>query len=406
MGRKAICWIGVLVVFFCFPAASGQAAEPIRMVSLEPTSGVMKDIGDRMHLGIRFAVEEINAAGGLNGRQIKMLYDDTQLKPDIAARKASRYITEEKVEFMMTGTGTHVGKAMGQVADKEKVIMLNYGASGDEITGKDFTRHQFRVALSTSQMSAGLAAYYSGSQFKKFYLINQDYAFGHDVAEAFKKWMKRFKPDWQLVGEDYHPIGTKDLGPYITKINASGAEVLVTSDWGADLEVLIKQGRSLGMKAKIGNMYLADPVILPALGEGALGSITGDIYLLTLETPANKAFVERWRKRNLDPAHPYPAQFIGKAYQGFMFLAEAIRKAGSTKADDVIKAWEGASYDGLIGRMVMRACDHQVLAPMAIGEISGGPNPFYKHPYVGAPILIPAEKITVPPAETGNSRCQ
>jgi branched-chain amino acid transport system substrate-binding protein len=406
MEKKLILGIGVFVVVFSFLAAVGHTAEPVKMVSLEPTSGVMKDIGDRMHLGVRFAVEEINAAGGLNGRPIKMLYDDTQLKPDIAARKAHRYITEERVEFIMTGTGTHVGKAMGQVADKEKVIMLNYGASGDEITGKDFTPYQFRVALSTAQMAAGLAAYYAGSPYKKFYLINQDYAFGHDVAEAFKKWMKRFKPDWQLLGEDYHPIGTKDLGPYITKINASGAEVLVTSDWGADLEVLIKQGRSLGMKAKIGNMYLADPVILPALGEGAVGSITGDIYLLTLETAQNKAFVERWRRRNLDPAHPYPAQFIGKAYQGFMFLAEAIKKAGTTKADDVIRAWEGSTYEGLIGRMFMRVCDHQVIAPMAIGEILPGANPFYKHPYVGAPLIIAAEKITVPPAETGNPRCQ
>jgi len=397
-------WLSIFAIILS--AVGANAAEPIKMVSLEPTSGVMKDIGDRMHLGIKFAVEEINAAGGLNGRMIKMLYDDTQLKPDIAARKALRYITEEGVEFIMTGTGTHIGKAMGQVADKQKVIMLNYGASGDEITGKDFTPYQFRVALSTAQMAAGLAAYYAGTPYKKFYLINQDYAFGHDVAEAFKKWMKKFKPDWQMLGDDYHPIGTKDLGPYITKIVASGAEVLVTSDWGADLEVLIKQGRSLGLKAKIGNMYLADPVILPALGDGAIGAITGDIYLLTLETPKNKDFIERWKKRNLDPAHPYPAQFIGKAYQGFMFLADVIAKAGSTKAEDIIKIWEGRSHEGLIGPMVMRACDHQVIAPMAIGEILPGSNPFYKFPYVGAPTMIPAEKIAVPPSETGNPRCK
>jgi branched-chain amino acid transport system substrate-binding protein len=97
----------------------GNPAEPIPMLALDPLSGVMKDIGDRYQLGIRFAVEEINAGGGLLGRPIKMFYDDSQLKPDVAARKVSRYASEEKVKFIMTGTGTMWPKAMSQVAEKE-----------------------------------------------------------------------------------------------------------------------------------------------------------------------------------------------------------------------------------------------------------------------------------------------
>ncbi len=408
MKSNAAIGMGIFVLILatiCTPSL-GKSAEPIKMLALDPLSGVMKDIGDRYQLGIRFAVEEINSGGGLLGRPIKMFYDDSQVKPDIATRKAIRYITEEKVEFIMTGTGTHVGKAMAQVAEKEKVIMLNYGAAGDELTGKDFTPYHFRVALSTGQQSGALAAYFANTPHKKYYLLCQDYAFGHDVAEAFKKAMNKFKPGWQLVGEDYHPLGAKDLGPYISKVIASEADVLITGNWGSDIQVLLKQGAGLGLKAKVGNYFLSDPVALPAIGDAAIGNITAEIYMLTEDTTQNKAFIERWKRRKMAPEHPYPAFVIGKSYQAFMFMVEAIKKANSTKAENVIKAWEGMSYDALVGRMLMRACDHQVVTPISVAEILPGPGPFYKFPFVGKPTMILAEKGAVPPAETGNPRCK
>ena len=394
-----------LITLVLFPF-SGRSAEPIKMVEINPQSGVMKDIGDRHQLGVKFAVDEINAAGGLLGRPIKMFYDDSQLKPDVATRKAERYIAEEKVEFIISGVGTHVSKALAPVAEKNKVIFLNDGAAGDELTGKDFTPYQFRVCLSTAQQSGALAAYFATKPYKKYYILNQDYAFGHDVAEAFKKAMKRMKPDWELVGEDYHPIGAKDMAPYISKVIASGAEVMITGDYGADLRVLLKQAAGLGLKAKVGSYYLVDPYALQEIGDAAIGAITIEIYMLTEDTPQNKAFVERWKKRNIDPNQPYPTWLIGKAYQATMFMAEAIKKAKSTKADDVIKAWEGLSYDAPVGRMTMRPCDHQVITPISVGEIAAGPGPFYKFPFVGTPIVIPAEKAAVPPQETGNPRCK
>jgi branched-chain amino acid transport system substrate-binding protein len=408
MRNKIEMWImiaGILLAITFLPAL-GRTAEPIKIVDLNPISGVMKDIGDRYQLGIKFAVEEINASGGINGRPVKMFYDDSQVKPDVATRKAARYIAEENVQFIMSGTGTNVGKALGQVAEKSKIIFLNYGCAGDELTGKDFTPYQFRVCLSTAQQSGALAAYFAGKPFKKFYLLNQDYAFGHDVADAFKKAMNKLKPDWQLVGEDYHPMGAKDLAPYISKIVSSGAEVVITGNYGADLRVLIKQAAGLGMKAKVGSYYLVDPYALQEVGDAGIGSITVEVYMLTEDTPQNKAFIERWKKRNMDPEQPYPAWLIGKAYQGFMFMVEAMKKAKSTNADDIIKAWEGMSYDALVGRMTMRSCDHQIITPISIAEITAGPGAFYKFPFVGKPTMISAEKAAVPPEETGNPRCK
>ena len=389
-----------------FVISSGITAEPIKILDLNPISGTMKDVGDRYQLGVKFAVDEINESGGLLGRPVKVFYDDSQLKPDVAARKASRYIEQEKVEFLSVGTGTHVAKAMGQVAEKNKIIMLNYGPAGDELTGADFTPYQFRVALSTSQQSGALAAYFANTKYTKYYILCQDYAFGHDVGKTFRKAMDRFKPDWKLVGEDFHPLGIKDVAPYISKIVTSGAEVVITGNYGADLLVLLKQGSSLGLKAKFGTYYLSDPVTLQAIGDAAIGHIAAEIYMLTEDTPQNKAFIERWKTKNIAPEYSYPAWVIGKAYQGLMFMAEAIKRAKSTKAEEVIKAWEGLSYDAPVGRMVMRACDHQVITPISVAEILPGPGPFYKFPFVGKPVMIPADKGAVPAKETGNIRCK
>ena len=108
----------------------------------------------------------------------------------------------------------------------------------------------------------------------------------------------------------------------------------------------------------------------------------------------------------MDPEHPYPDWLIGKTYQAFMFMAEAIKKAKSTKPDAVIKAWEGLSYEAPVGRMTMRPCDHQVITPVSVGEVVAGPGLFFKFPFVDRPISIPAEQAAVPPEETGNPRCK
>ncbi len=396
--------VGLSLLFFL--PQSGGAAEPIKMLDLNPQTGVMKDVGDRYQLSVKFWEEEVNKAGGILGRPVKVFYDDHQTKPDVATRKAVRYISEEKIEFMMTGVGTHIANAMADVADKNKVIFLNYAPAGDALTGKDFRRHHFRVSLQNSQQAGALAAYFAASPYKKYYILCQDYAFGHDVAEAFKKGMKKMGASWQLVGEDYHPIGQKDFGPYISKIISSGAEVLITGNFVPDLLVLLKQGASLGLKAKIGSYYMEDPYILQAVGDAAIGALTVEIYALTTDTTQNKAYVDRWHKRKMDPNLPYPDFIIGKSYQAMKFMEEAIKSANSTKAEDVIKAWEGLTTEGLIGKMTMRACDHQVIAPVCVSEVMPGSNPYYKFPYIGKPTIIPAEKAALPQDEVDNPRCK
>jgi len=187
---KVIGLFLAVLVLFGHPLLA-PSAEPIKMVSLDVISGTMKNVGDAYQYGLKFAVEEVNAAGGLLGRPVKVFYDDHQLKPDVGTRKAMKYILEEKVEFLLSGTATNVGQALSELAEKEKIPMLNYGLAGDDMTGKLFNRHHFRVSLSVSQHATALAAYLATTPLKNCYILCQDYSAPRQGAAAFKKAMDR-----------------------------------------------------------------------------------------------------------------------------------------------------------------------------------------------------------------------
>jgi branched-chain amino acid transport system substrate-binding protein len=310
------------------------------------------------------------------------------------------------VKFIATGTGTHVAMALQQVAAKEKVIFFSYGAEGDEVTGKLCSPYTFRVSPNTEMRSLAIANFLATKPLRKFYTINMDYAFGHDAAKGFIRRVKQAMPDAQIVGEEYHPIANKDFGPYISKIIAAKPDVVFTGNWGVDLVNLIKQARDLGMKAPFICYYLNDPSqVLNVVTDTAIGSWGCEAYMETIRTPANKAFLQAWSKKpKFMEVEKWPAINIGKAYNGAKFLMEAIKKAGTVDIPTVIKTFEGMKWESIIGPMVMRAEDHQVMMPLPVGEVVKATNEFYPFPYMGEPYLVPIEKTTVPLNETGCNR--
>ncbi|MGB9700023.1 MAG: ABC transporter substrate-binding protein [Thermodesulfobacteriota bacterium] len=402
---KIAGYLFLIFLLSIFGPTSIKAQDTVNIVMLDPLSGAFKDIGERSVMGAQFAVDEINAAGGLLGKKIKLLPEDSQLKPDVAVRKATKAILEDKAKFIFQLSSTAVARALMDVAEKNKVIFVTFGAESDFLTGKDFNPYFFRTCFTTGNRSRAYVEFFKTKPWRKFYLINMDYAFGHAVAEDFKRVAKSIMPDLKIVGEDYHPLATKDFGPYITKILASGAEIIYTGNWGTDIEVLMKQGAQMGVKARYATYFLDDHIQLPNVGEAAIGSFVMSTYLPTLDTPKNKAFLEKWHKKYKDTKHPWPTSNIGYGYNGAMFLFEAIKKAKSFEAEAIIKTWEGMEYDSLVGKQIMRACDHQVLMNGPIGEIQAKSS-LFPFPFAGTPVMIPMEKVAVPPQETGNPRCK
>ena len=393
---------------------------PIKIGVLEPTSGPVAYIGEANVAGFRFGAERVNAAGGVLGRKIEIVPADSELKPDVATRRANDLLLSDKVDFLAVNTGSNIAKAVSQVADQQKKVFFSTGTEASELTGEEFFPTTFRCCLNTDMHSAEIAIYFAKlapQRYSKFYLLNQDYNFGRAAADGFKKKFNKIKAASQsIVGEEYHPLQkTQDFGPYITKIMASGAEVVMTGDWGQDLKLFLQQGAALGWKVKVGNYFLDDPLVMQTVGKAALGQITADAYLSTVDTKENHDLIKAWRARypNAPVSYKYPTLTCARCANAVVWVGDTIKRAGSLDTEKLIKTWEGSKFKTLWGAEVeMRACDHQMLTQGYIAEVTESekiPADFRyfgnEFPFIGKATLIPKDEITVPPRETGNKRC-
>jgi len=393
-----VCLILLTIILLASLPVTGRAAEPIKLGVTEPLSGTFKNIGERYLEGVQYAAKVLNQQGGVLGRQIEVIPIDSELKPDVVTRKSTALILKDQVKYFCGGTGSSVGAAMSTVAEQNNAIMFSYGMDAASLTGQKCSKNFFRPGTNTDMHSYALAAYIAKSKFKKVYCIGQDYSFGYESIKPFISRIKKLNPSIEIVAEVYHPLGEKDYGPYVSRIVASGADLVFTTSWGNDLTLLVKQAKPFGLKAKFAGYYLSDEETVSAIGESELlvGSIASETYMVTIPTEENKRFIEGYYKDK----GIYPFWLRGKSYNGTMFWAEALKKAGKDDVPAVIKAWEGLSYKGTGGTMIMRACDHQAEVPIWIAEIVTQ-NRFMKLPYVGEPIMIPAKDIEVPCEETG-----
>jgi branched-chain amino acid transport system substrate-binding protein len=381
----------------CLPLAA-MAADTIKIGATEPLSGTFKDIGERYLDGVLYAAKTINESGGLLGKKVEVIPIDSELKPDVATRKAQNLILRDEVKFFCGGTGSSVGAAMAQLAEKQNVIMFTYGMDAASMTGEKCNKNFFRPGGSTDGRSFALAEMIAKKGYKKIGVIAQDYSFGQEAVAAFKKKMAKISPDTKIVAELYHPAGTKDFGPYASQLINAKPDVIFTPNWGNDLTLLLKQGRPMGMDQKIFSYYINDEVTIQALGDDKLmiGNMGAEIYTLSIPTKKNEEFVAKFYK---DKGY-YPTWLRGKAYIATMFWAEAVKKAGSIDVPAVIKAWEGLTYDGPAGVWTMRACDHQAQVPYWFVEIAKE-NKYFKHAFEIPAGMAPAKSVEVPCEETG-----
>ncbi|MCB2229012.1 MAG: ABC transporter substrate-binding protein [Desulfarculaceae bacterium] len=395
--RKVII-VGMVLLLAVFTATASLAGGTIKLAVMEPFSGAFKDIGDRYLEGVQYAAEVINKAGGLNGQKVEVIAVDSELKPAVATRKATKLMMKKGVKYFMGGAGSSVGGAVTTLASKNDGMFISYGMAAASFTGSKCNKHFFRACANTDTQSYALANWVASQGFTKVFTIAQDYSFGQQATAAFIKKLAELNPKAKIVGKVLHPIGTKDFAPYVSQIINSGAEVVFTSNWGSDMALLLKQAKPLGLKAKFACYFANDENVIKAVAndEAVIGSVGAEIYMVTIPGKANKEFVDGFKKAK----GYYPTWLRGKSYLATMFWAEAVKKAGTAKVSDVIKAWEGLTYDGPAGKWTMRACDHQVQQPIWIAPVVAK-NPYFPHAFVGTPTMVPAEKIAVPCGETG-----
>lgn len=385
-----------------------RAADTVKIGDLNPYSGPFEFIGRTYRLTIDFAVEEQNAKGGLLGRKIEIISEDTEFKPDTAVRKAKELILNRKVNFISSASGSHIAIALSKVATQYKTIGMNYGY-GHPVPKDEFTRYYFRTNLNPYNCASALAQLMAKKPYRNFYIICQDYAYGHASAEAFKEQLRTYLPNAKIVGEDFHPVAIKDFGPYINKIIAAKADCIYSSNFGVDGQTLVKQARDLGLKVPFPiAMISVNPIDLNVLKDDAVGIHHVYSYMLRVNTPENQQMIAKWHqkhKNDKDFENWWPWTHQGAAVLSWKFLFAAVEKAGSLDPEKIIDAFEGFRWKSPVGWWEMRKSDHQVLMPMFGGIIQGGNNPYYngsirpdvKFPWDGPDILHLSANATASP---------
>jgi len=416
----SMCFIVALALFTGAPSKA-IGADTIKIGDLNPWSGPFAQAGRQWLAGIRFAVDEQNAKGGLLGKKIEIITEDDEIKPDVATRKAKKLILEDKVDFISSGTGSHIAIALNKVASGYKKIYINYGGMTDYIQGKEFTPYAFRVFMGIYNVNSALAMVMASKPYRRYYIINQDYAAGRDFARGFREQLKIYLPQAEIVGEDFAPLGTKDFAPYVTKVMAAKADVIFTGNYGSDLTLLIKQGRSLGLKQPFPFVCVfaaQDANTSYEIKDDIVGIYTVQPYSLWVDTPENKQMVAKYHeqhKSDKDFDTWWPDSLIGSTILCWKMVFAAAEKAGSVDPDKFIKAFEGFSYQTPVGLWTMRTCDHQLMMPMFGGRMVAGENPFFngsirpdvKFPWLGKDIeTFPASKVTIPATADYNPRCR
>jgi len=400
MKRKIV---GLVSIFFmalmlAVPFGTMAAEDTIKIGGVQALSGTFKDIGERYLEGAVYAAQVLNENGGLLGKKVEVIPIDSEWKPDVATRKAQELILKDGVKFFYGGTGSAVGAAMAQLAERQNVIFFTCDADVPAMTGVKCNKNFFRPGGHTDSRAYAVAQLTAKLGYKKIGIIAMDYSMGRDAVSAYKRKLVELKPDTQFVIELYHPAGTKDYAPYASKIIGAKPDVIFTPNWGNDMTLLLKQGRPMGMNQRILSFYVNDEVTIQSLANDnyILGSIGAEVYDLSIPTKKNEEFIAKFYK---DKGY-YPTWLRGKAYMATMFWAEAVKKAGTTDVNAVIKAWEGLTYDGPAGLWTMRACDHQAQMPYYYIEIAKG-SKFFKHAYGKITGMASAKDVEITCEETG-----
>lgn len=415
VGLASFCLVLTLVI------GIAQAADTIKIGFVDPLTGPNEYVGRAYLAGTQFAAEEQNAKGGLFGRKIEVLAEDSEGKPDVTVRKLKKLILNDKADFITIGSGSNCVIAATQVATEFKTPLIIYGGLSDEIMGKNFSPYAFRLCTANHQHMTALAKLMAKKPYRKFFMLAQDYAYGHDANRVFKEVIKKYVPDAQIVGDDYHPMNNKDFAPYINKIIASKADCVFTPNWGADGTNVIKQARAMGLKTPfpfVTPLAGYDPYINFNLGADSVGLICAQNYSLRVNTPENADLKKRWHekyKKDKDFLYWWPWVYCAQPVLAWQMTFAAIEKAGTINADKVVETLEGFSYKSTMGLWQARKCDHQVVAPVYGGMVTAEPNPFYNgsirpdvnFPYLGTEVFVfPAEEVVIPATPDYNPRCK
>jgi branched-chain amino acid transport system substrate-binding protein len=391
-GFLASCWLAMVL-----PALAQAPSAPIKLAMIEGLSGPFANTGEAVYRNLAWAVERVNARGGVRlpaaagGARMLALrrYDSKGQNEEVLS--ALRAAIDDGAQIVLQGNSSANAAVLIDAIDKHnareparRVLFLNYSAVDPGLTNEKCSFWHFRFdAHADMRMAALMTVIREDRALKKVYLIGQDYSFGQAVLREARRQLGLQRVDVQIVGDELHPIGrVKDFLPYAAKIKASGAQAVVTGNWGNDLTLLVKAARDAGFDGTFYTFYgnaLGAPAAIGAAGIGKVVAVAD--WLPNVQTPESAAFYRAFRQRFPDPADDY-------VHMRMQLMVEALVQAIAQSAGTVAPAGDGAldvvalaralehasvEFQGQRGRM--RASDHQFQQSLVIGVMDRAGTP-------------------------------
>lgn len=336
-------------------SAQAQAGGTIKIGLPAALTGPLGSVGQQGKRAAEFYAKLQNAKGGILGRKIELLIEDTAGNPANCVRK-SQELVERHGARLITGVvfSSEALAIVPKLAEWNTLFISSTNGDG-RLTADSFVPNFFRANISGPMGARAVSLYLRESKLNAIYALGMDYAWGHNSVQVFEEEMKRAGKNF--IGKVFAPTGTKDYSTYITKIRQSGADACYLVLQGDDNNAFLSQSRQYGLPDKVALMTeIVDLASIKAVGDASLGLIGSSRYSFSYDHPKNKEFVELWRKEH-DGA--LPDTFEGEVWQAMQVIQAGIEAAKSTDLDPLRKALETVSIDSIKGPVKMRACDHQ-----------------------------------------------
>ena len=396
-----ILGIALFLVFVLTPAVSpADLPKVIKIGGQGVTSGAHADYGRQMIMGSTLAIDEINAAGGILGSKLEMKFMDSELKPAVAVKNA-RYMVQEWGANLLFGVDSSgVCMAVGAILPELDRIQIFCHAATEKLTEElvyeKGIKNIFRISVPTYQDSilAGMI-FKDFPEIKRWAGINCDYEYGRTCWALFKSTMKKYRPDVEFVAEAWAPFWTTDFSPHVSAVMAKKPDAIFATPWAGEAVMLLRQALLLGVFDQIQVWWQAMGGSVDVL-EGLAREVKGNKFKGKLwataryihnwpDTPENKAFVEKFRKRWAR----YPNYSAETSYSAIYVFKAAIEKTKGLETAKLIKAIEGMRIKCPGGERYFRPEDHQAIYTVPAGKVIH--DPAYPLPILGDLKVIPAK---------------
>jgi branched-chain amino acid transport system substrate-binding protein len=340
--------------------------ETVKLVRIDPLTGLLGPVGVSQIKGYQFFADKFSGAGNPAGVKFEITAIDNKLSP-AESLNALKAAIDQGARYIIQGNGSSVALALTDAIAKhnernpgKEVMYLNDSAVDPDLTNSKCNYWHFRFDADTSMKMEAMSSFMMEQKdIKKVYLLNQNYSHGHQVVKFAKESLGRKRPDIQFVGEDLHPLAqTRDFAPYIAKIKASGADTVITGNWGSDLSLLIKAANENGYTGKFFTYYAGVTGTPTALGNNGAGRV----YQIAYNHYNMGGQMDKWMK---EFKTKYNDDFYtGSTIRIYEMLGAAMAKAKSTDPVKVAAAMEGLQVKSFNGEVEMRKTDHQLQQPL------------------------------------------